>query len=329
MKKKYYHEFLSYFRYLKNAGLILSGEFYKPRVEQKIQDIFEVVDKFIGQGPDLLQNVLDETERNLYSIAKDDKESYLTGILKDFIDIAPYLNDTDKKEPNDGSEGQIIQIINEKHHHVLDSCHELILRYELNYTEHFDNLTSPQQYVILCYRAYKDFFNHLNTICLNFGIDIIENQRKNGFQIWHWDDVHLDEEDEKKGNKTEVLSQGTMRDKVKNAFKWMTGNDPRKHKLILDENDFEKLIDWITYYFDNKFSLPEIDQPIKKVNTAKGNVVYTFMKFFKDEFPSYTRPVSLFELISCCFYEYRKDKIENLKKTKEPQFYSELINKNK
>jgi len=187
LKKKYYREFLSYLRYLKNAGLILSGEFYKPRVEQKIQDIFEVVDKFIGQGPDLLQNVLDETERNLYSIAKDDKESYLTGILKDFIDIAPYLNDTDKKEPNDGSEGQIIQIINEKHHHVLDSCHELILRYELNYTEHFDNLTSPQQYVILCYRAYRDFFYGLNTMCIDFGIDIFEIQKKKEIQIFDRD----------------------------------------------------------------------------------------------------------------------------------------------
>ena len=113
------------------------------------------------------------------------------------------------------------------------------------------------------------------------------------------------------------------------AFGWMTGIDPRKHKVILNEPDFNRLLDWITYYFEHDFSLPEVSAPIKSINTNKGNVVYTFMKFFKDEYPSHTRPDSLFELIKCCFHEYREDKIENLKKTKEPPHYSELIRKNK
>lgn len=326
MKKKYLRDFINFFKYLHHAGLIISGEFYKPGVEQKTQEISKVVEKFIAQGPDLVQNVLDETEGNLYSIAKEDRESYVTGILKDFADIAPYLNYATDKEYDKEYGKKIVKIGGKTFPGCIDDCHALIVKHELKYTKHFDDLTSPQQYVILCYRAYKDFFNRINSICCNFGIDIIETQHKNGWQIWHRNDEHLVE---KIGNKTDVLSQDTMRDKIKSAFKWMTGNDPRKHKLILDENDFEKLVDWITFYFDNNFSLPKIDQPIKKVNTAKGNVVYTFMKFFKDEFPSHKRPDSLFEFIKYCFYEYREDNIENLKKIKEPQFYSDLINKNK
>jgi hypothetical protein len=39
-------------------------------------------------------------------------------------------------------------------------------------------------------------------------------------------------------------------------------------------------------------------------------------------------PDSLFELVKACFYEYRSDSVANLKKTKEPQYYSDL-NKNR
>ena len=326
MKKKHYHEFLSYFRYLKNAGLILSGEFYKPRVKQMRLEIEQLVNQLNERGSDLLKNVINETERNLYSIAKENRESYLTGMLKDFVDIAPYLNYTSDKVYGNEYGKKVVKIGDKTFPGCIDDCHALIVRHELKYTKHFDDLTSLQQYVILCYRAYKDFFNRINSICCNFGIDIIETQNKNGWQIWHRNDEHLVE---KIGNKTDVLSQDTMRDKIISAFKWMKGNDPRKHKLILDNSDFVKLVDWLTYYFENNFSLPKIDQPIKKVNTSKGNIVYTFMKFFKDEYPTNTRPDSLFELIRKCFFEYRDDKVENLKKTKEPPYYSDLINKNK
>ncbi len=117
----------------------------------------------------------------------------------------------------------------------------------------------------------------------------------------------------------------TMRQKVEDAFSFMQNTDPRKHKLILNETDFDKLVNWVTYYFENDFKLPEINKPIQKVNTDKGNVVYTFKRFFKQEHPVKTRPDSLFELIKACFYEYRDDKIKNYKKQKEPQYYKDLI----
>ena len=297
------------YRHLHHAGLIISGDFYKPRIDQMTKDIEQVVNQFITQSSDILNNVLDETEGNLYSIAKEDRESYLTGILKDFIDIAPYLNySTDKKYGKEFGK-RAVKIGDKTLPGCINDCHKLIIRYELKHTKHLDDLSNPEKYIILCFHIYRNFFNNLNSICLNFDIDIIEVQYKNGLQIWQKDNMHSIKKSEGKSNETDVLTQqkehefknekstDTIHDKVFIAFEWMQVNDSRKHKLILNENDFEKLIDYVTYYFDNNFSLPKIDQPIKKINTAKGNVVYTFMKFFKDEYPSHTRPDSLFELI--------------------------------
>jgi len=128
---------------------------------------------------------------------------------------------------------------------------------------------------------------------------------------------------------SETTKELSMREKVENAFSFMQRTDPRKHKLILNENDFNNLVGWVTYYFENEFKLPEIKQPIQKVNTNKGNVIYTFMNFFKQEHPAKTRPESLFILMRTCFYEYRDDEITNLKKQKEPQYYNDLIRNNR
>jgi len=115
---------------------------------------------------------------------------------------------------------------------------------------------------------------------------------------------------------------------IENAFSFMLNCDPRKHKQILNETDFKKLISWVTSYFERNFEVPEISEPIQNINTAKGNVIYTFLKLFKDLHPTKTRPDSLFILIKACFYEYRNDKVSNLKKQKEPQYYTNLINNN-
>lgn len=134
---------------------------------------------------------------------------------------------------------------------------------------------------------------------------------------------------QEKNNESKTNENLTIHQKVENYFSFMLNNDPRKHQLILSKNDFDNLINWVTYYFENNFELPDITQPIQNVNTNKGNVIYTFMSFFKKEHPSRTRPESLYELIKACFYEYRDDNITNFKKQKKPQYYDDLISKNK
>ncbi|WP_295229824.1 hypothetical protein [uncultured Chryseobacterium sp.] len=115
-----------------------------------------------------------------------------------------------------------------------------------------------------------------------------------------------------------------VKEKIENLLKFMLTVDPRKHKKILSESDYDKLINWVEYYFINDLQIPLIDSPIKFVNTAKGNVVYTFMVIFKELKPNMTRPDSLFDLVKACFYEYKAAKVSSLKKLKEPQYYKDL-----
>jgi hypothetical protein len=53
-------------------------------------------------------------------------------------------------------------------------------------------------------------------------------------------------------------NESTMHKKVESAFSFMLNEDPRKHKKILSDDDFEKLIGWVTHYFENNFTLPKI-----------------------------------------------------------------------
>jgi hypothetical protein len=115
---------------------------------------------------------------------------------------------------------------------------------------------------------------------------------------------------------------------VQEAFGFVLHNDPRTHMQILSENDFSRLVDWITFFFENDFELPEINQPIESVKTSKNNIIYTFSLLFKKLHPEKQRPTTLFQLITICFFQFRNDKIENIKKSmgKSPSYYDQLIN---
>ena len=116
-----------------------------------------------------------------------------------------------------------------------------------------------------------------------------------------------------------------LKSQIEQKLWFMQKADPRRHGTILNETDFNRLIEWVTYFFNNDFTLPEINNPIITVNTAKGNVIYSFILLFDELHPTATRPDSLFGLIIKCFHEYREDEIVNLKKsTSKPQYYDIL-----
>ena len=94
---------------------------------------------------------------------------------------------------------------------------------------------------------------------------------------------------------------------------------------MLNDHDVEKLVDWVTYYFENNFEVPKIDEPINELNATQQSVLYTFAQLF-DQLVGGVRPDSLYELIKRCFSKYRDKNIESLRKsTKEPPGYKELI----
>ena len=135
-------------------------------------------------------------------------------------------------------------------------------------------------------------------------------------------------EDTIDGDDIEPTTVSPIKVDIENCFGFMRGDDMRKHKVILNKDDYDNLTKWLFSYFNNNLTKPEIENPIKKVNTTKGNVVYTFIVLFDLIHPTSTRPNSLFELIKACFFEFRDDDILNMKKQKAPQYYKETIKYN-
>ncbi|OAD46008.1 hypothetical protein [Polaribacter atrinae] len=114
---------------------------------------------------------------------------------------------------------------------------------------------------------------------------------------------------------------------VKEAFNFTLKIDPRKKVQILSDEDFTKLINWVSSYYKNNLSLPVIKNPIMTVNTAKDNIRTAFKKLFVLLHPTKTKPDSFFQLITSCFYPYRKDKKSTIEKCKTPHGYDDLVSK--
>lgn len=128
------------------------------------------------------------------------------------------------------------------------------------------------------------------------------------------------------GNEVLNKKEGTsgLWDDIEETFGFMNRTDPRKHRDILSDDEYEKLISWIYNYFSKDFAIPEITKPIIKVHTSKGNIIWAFKSLFSRLYPSHTIPKSLFELYTKAFVQFREDKFDNFKKQKKPQYYDSL-----
>lgn len=113
--------------------------------------------------------------------------------------------------------------------------------------------------------------------------------------------------------------------RVKRIFSFMLKRDVRQISHILTQSDYDKLIEWVYDYFNNNLSIPEITKPVEFVRTSKGNVIAAFKTLFKQLHPTMNYPDSLFELIRKCFFQYREDTIDNMRKTKAPSDFHELL----
>ncbi len=115
-------------------------------------------------------------------------------------------------------------------------------------------------------------------------------------------------------NEENPQSNSTSKTKVIEYLSCMSERDSRQLVKRLSEPEFNKLINWVTFYFDNDLLLPEIKDPIQTVHTSQVFIVSQFVSCFdniKGKVPK--RPDSLFDLMRLCFYEFRHYKISNLK----------------
>lgn len=188
MEKQHFDDFIKIFRHLENAALIISEEFYKPRVKQEIDEIEQVVDLLSDSNSPLFKNVLKEIEQNLHSPSVSN-EPYLLRILRPFVGIAPYLNIVAVHEYGIELGKQIVKIDGQTYPNSLAILHITLIRREAWRNHGWDEvpITIPEKYAILCFRAFRDFINHLDAIFLNFNIDLMEIQSRNHLQIWERD----------------------------------------------------------------------------------------------------------------------------------------------
>ena len=107
-----------------------------------------------------------------------------------------------------------------------------------------------------------------------------------------------------------------LSERIKKHFGFFNRNCPRKHKQILNDTDFERLIEWTIWYFENDFKVPEISEPIKVVNTNKTFVQLAFKYLFKELHKSSPYPETLFDFYQSAFNPYSEDKKSNFEAVK-------------
>lgn len=111
-------------------------------------------------------------------------------------------------------------------------------------------------------------------------------------------------------------NQTLLRQKIEKHFEFLSGQCPRKHKTILSDDDFKKLIDWTVSYYSNDFQPPQISQPIRTVNTNKTYVQLAFRYLFKELYPGTPFPPSLFDFYRAAFLPYAADRSANFLRVK-------------
>lgn len=107
-----------------------------------------------------------------------------------------------------------------------------------------------------------------------------------------------------------------LRQKIEKHFAFFNGDCPRTHTKILNNEDYNNLIKWTFYYYNNNFKVPEIDKPIRKVNTNKTFVQFALRALFKELHNGKTYPKTLFTFYISVFERYKDDKESNFNKVK-------------
>lgn len=185
--------------------------------------------------------------------------------------------------------------------------------------------TDFEKYVIVCLEYFDIIFNEIQLCCIKYNIDFFKICNELNFSTKYFDSgITLAFEEMRMKNippqqteKPKLETKETdLSERIKKHFGFFNRNCPRKHKKILMDTDFEMLIDWTIWYFENEFKVPEISQPIKVVNTNKTFVQLAFKYLFKELHKSSPYPGTLFEFYQSAFIPYSEDKKSNFEAVK-------------
>lgn len=220
MEKKYLNEFVKLFSYLPNALSIAAFELgYKELEYKKCQNgdkcvdyensterardiewkkvlephISEQTDKieriFILQADkpesNLLFNLKNEIDSNLYSLSQDKILLYVKDIVRQFADIAPFF-DTSIKTNFKIGEHTFENTTKKSSKHLLEYFSSEFYKCG----EKYENLSISKKYFYNCIQLLDLFARELEKLCNTFGVDFAEIQRNLDIYLqWHDGDV--------------------------------------------------------------------------------------------------------------------------------------------
>jgi len=110
---------------------------------------------------------------------------------------------------------------------------------------------------------------------------------------------------------TKRLSQ--IENVVKNHFMFLEEWDKRKSGKRMAEEDIDRLIFYVASYFETDCTIPLNINPIRKVNTNKNYILYTFRLLFIELRPGMPRSKNYPRFIKRLFFEYRNDLEKSIK----------------
>jgi hypothetical protein len=187
IEERHYKEFLGYFHYLDIAGSIISENIEPAKIVHNVKEI----EQLIPLGPDLQARALTEIQSNLYVIPKGNHKSFLQNMLKGFSRIAPYFNFYQPKGYRRVYGKEVVVIDNLSFPESIKTVHKIIMFYVDGFGRYSWNVRVKEisdEYIILCFRRFVNFFNYLDSYCLSLGIDIMDIQREHNFHVWQRED---------------------------------------------------------------------------------------------------------------------------------------------
>lgn len=115
-----------------------------------------------------------------------------------------------------------------------------------------------------------------------------------------------------------VYNLDHIEDIVKDRFKFTLDIYPRKKVPMLSNDEYVKLVQWVTYFFINNYELPEIVTPILGTNIGKTKIRMAFKGLFQFCHPRQPLPKSFYSLVPLCFHALKDDNEETMQKTSDP-----------
>jgi hypothetical protein len=101
-------------------------------------------------------------------------------------------------------------------------------------------------------------------------------------------------------------------------FQFTVEIDDRKKKQMLSQEEFLKLVSWVTSFFENNYELPHIDTPIMEVHIGKTKIKSAFKKLIHIYHSKRPKPKSFYTLVAKCFYVLQDETEASIQKTSDP-----------